>query len=214
MAVERRRAAAAYSLFVLALGTIAVAGAAACSSSSAPPPPSVTPSGVGSGAHVGGWITKSYTVDQAHKEVDQYFGQTTQLPRDVPPGLVLKAIWLMPPPSPGVLQIERLDYYPKDFVPPTAVGQAIPPNEPHIQVEAFNHKGSEGGQTTPLDLGLAGYTVLARAPSPTAQDATPGDAGGAYHISGHGLSWEVVVWPSSPPSQADLMKFLRGIPPQ
>ena len=200
--------------FALLILTVVALTAAACSHSNSAPPVSVTPSGVGSGAHVGGWITSTYTVAEAHKDVDQYFGMTTQLPRNVPPSLALKAISIIPVPN-SVLQRETLDYYPKAFVPPTAAGQSIPANESHIQVEAFSHEGEETGRTpTVLDLGTTGYTITRESLSPTEQQAAGGGTAGLYTISGHGRSWSVEVWPSSPPSQADMMAFLKGIPPQ
>ena len=210
---HQRQPTVARTLGLLAIGAVALLAAAACSSSSSAPPVSVTPSGVGSGAHVGGWITGSYTVAEAHRDVDQYFGSTTQLPRNVPPGLALKAIWMLVPLGGNVRQ-EVYDYYPKDFVPPTALGQAIPANEPHVQVQAANSAGTIGNQTTPLDLGLPGYTAEVGVLSPSQRAANPAGTAEDYFLTGHGLQWTIAVWPSSPPSQADLMAFLKGIPAQ
>ncbi len=166
------------------------------------------------GVAVGFWVSGSASIADAHKQVDAHFGMTTQLPRNVPPGLALKAIWLQPSPPSDTLQAEVLDYYPKNFVPPTAAGQTIPRDEPHIQVTARNHEGTDGDPSTPLDLGLPGYTAVVNTLSPAARQAVGNGTGGVYFISGHGLSWTVEVWPSSSPSQADLMAFLRGIPPK
>ena len=165
------------------------------------------------GVAVGFWVSGSASIADAHKQVDAHFGLATQLPRNVPPGFALKAIWLAPYPPASRLQEERLDYYPTSFVPPAA-GQTIAHNEPHIQVQARNEEGTEGGPTTPIDLGLPGYTAVAKTLSPAERQAAGSGTGGVYLISGHGRSWEIVVWPSSSPSQADLMAFLRGIPPK
>ena len=199
--------------FTLLIFTVVALTAAACSSSTSAPPVSVTPSGVGAGAHVGGWITSTYTVGEAHRDVDQYFGIPTQLPRNVPPGLALKAISMLVPLG-GKLRQEVYDYYPKDFVPPTAPGQGIPENMPHIQVQAANYAGTIGNQTTPLDLGLPGYTLEVGVLSPTQRAANPAGTAEDYFLTGHGLQWTIAVWPASPPSQADIMAFLKGIPPQ
>lgn len=186
---------------------------AGCSVSNSSPPRSATPSGSDAGKHIGGWITATYTVAEAHRDVDQYFGSTTQLPRNVPPGLALKAIWMIIPPG-GSLRQEVYDYYPNDMVPPTAPGQSPPEDAPHIQVQAGNLPGSIGNQTTPLNLGVPGYTFAAGVLSPGERAAAGSGTGGLYFIIGKSHMWTITVWPTGSPSHADLMAFLKGIPPQ
>jgi len=165
------------------------------------------------GVAVGFWVSGSASIADAHKQVDAHFGMTTQLPSNVPPGFALKAISLAPHSPGGTLKEETLDYYQERFAPPAA-GQTIARDEPHIQVRARNMEGTEGGPTTPIDLGLPGYTAVAKTLSPAERQAAGSGTGGVYLISGNGRSWEIVVWPSSPPSEADLLRFLKGIPPK
>jgi len=162
------------------------------------------------GGTFGFWVSDTASIKDAVKQVDSKTGLQTHVPSNVPPGFALKSVSEARTPPTDPNKREVLDYYSTTFTP--SASGAISATEPHIQVTELPVVATEGRPGTPIDLGLPGYSAISVNLSP-AERAAAG-SGGIYEITGKGHTWNVMVFAPAAPSQADLMAFLKGIPPQ
>lgn len=162
------------------------------------------------GGTFGFWVSGAASIKDAVEQVDAKTGMQTHAPDAVPPGFALKSVseGRTAPTDPNKREV--LDYYSTSFTPPAS--GAVSPSEPHIQVVELPVVATEGRPTTPVDIGLPGYSAISV--NLTAAEKAQVGAGGIYELTGKGRTWNVMVFAPSAPSQADLIAFLKGIPPQ
>jgi len=162
------------------------------------------------GGTFGFWVSDAASIEDAVKQVDAKTGLQTHVPSNVPPGFALNSVSEARTPPTDPNKREVLDYYSTTFTP--SPSGTISATEPHIQITELPVLATEERPGTAVDLGLPGCSAISVNLS-AAEKAAAG-SGGIFEITCKGRTWNVTVFAPSAPSQADLMAFLKGIPPQ